>query len=218
MNGPVVRAPSFVRVTVVAPHRDQPAATTLPAPAEPDAPVPSPGAPPPTELEQEALAWDAAREHARIVARAVEREVGTHPDVRKVWADGDAVRVLLELAPPFARWPGWCEYFGITVADEPAGDSTPAGEGRRAGVRVSVLVRQAATAARPFRLGDTLYDLAVPYRDAHGVIWYFQGQRADDGMPLMSVDGRAERCSLANVAEYAGPLTPLPPSASEESG
>ena len=83
---------------------------------------------------------------------------------------------------------------------------------------MSVLVRQAAAAARPFRLGDTLYDLAVPYRDAHGVIWYFQGQRADDGMPLMSVDGRAERCSLANVAEYAGPLTPLPPSASEESG
>lgn len=212
MNGPVVRAPSFVRVTVVAPHRDQPAATALPAPS----PGRSPGAPPPTELEREALAWDAAREHARTVALAIEREVSTHPDVRKVWADGDAVRVLLELAAPFARWAGWCEYFGITAADEPAGDGTPAGEGRRAGVRVAVLVRQTAGAARPFRLGETLYDLAVPYRDAHGEIWYFQGQRASDGMPLMSVDGRTERCSLANVAEYLGPLTPLPPSATEE--
>ncbi|OPG05075.1 hypothetical protein B1R27_22815 [Streptomyces sp. GKU 895] len=28
-------------------------------------------------------------------------------------------------------------------------------------------------------------------------------------MPLMSVDGRPERCSLANVAAHLGPLTPV---------
>ncbi|MEQ8144635.1 BN159_2729 family protein, partial [Streptomyces sp. OP7] len=68
---------------------------------------------------------------------------------------------------------------------------------------------------RPFLLGGTAYDLALPYRDVHGETWYFQGHRSFDGMPLMSLDGRPERCSLAHVAEYAGPLTPVSESAPE---
>lgn len=227
MNESVVRAVSVVRVTVVAPHHKQvpdPAAVLRAGPARPpDAPEPrrtDDGGPPPTvtaptELERQALAWDAARERARSVARAIESEVGTHPDVRSVSVDGDTVRVLLSLAPPFSRWAGWREYLGITVVGGAAGSRTLAGEGRRDGVRVTALVRQtglvrqAGGQERSFRLGDTTYDLALPYRDAHGETWYFQGRRAPDGMPLMSLDGRTERCSLVNVAQYAGPLTPV---------
>ncbi|MEU9588031.1 BN159_2729 family protein [Streptomyces werraensis] len=222
-----------------------------------------PGTPAPTELERQALAWDAARERARSVALTVEREVGTHPDVRTVRSDGDTVHVLLRLEPPYARWPGWCAYFGITAAAECTAPHILAGEGSRDGVRVTAAVQplpsgpdaepeeahaggaDTGTAGtsdaahphptgvpsdpdqadepdpdgpqpsgpawpmRPFLLGATAYDLALPYRDAHGETWYFQGQRAYDGMPLMSLDGRPERCSLAHVAEYAGPLTPV---------
>ncbi|MDT6987824.1 BN159_2729 family protein [Streptomyces lusitanus] len=178
----------------------------------------------------EALAWDAARDRARSVARTVEREVGTHPDVRTVRADGDTVHVLLRLEPPFARWPGWCAYFGITAAAECTAPHILAGEGSRDGVRVTAAVQPLPAGpddtreqteeqdvadpeglTRPFQLGGTAYDLTLPYRDAHGETWYFQGRRAYDGMPLMSLDGRPERCSLAHVAEYAGPLTPLTP-------
>ncbi|MFE0574720.1 BN159_2729 family protein [Streptomyces albogriseolus] len=209
-----------------------------------------PGTPAPTQLERQALAWDAARDRARSVALAVEREVGTHPDVRTVWADGDTVHVLLRLEPPYARWPAWCAYFGITAAAECTAPHILAGEGSRDGVRVTAAVQplpsgpdgepdethaggadagaegtpeaahphptaDPAGPMRPFLLGGTAYDLALPYRDAHGETWYFQGERAYDGMPLMSLDGRPERCSLAHVAEYAGPLTPVTESPSE---
>ncbi|SED26365.1 BN159_2729 family protein [Streptomyces sp. PAN_FS17] len=60
-----------------------------------------------------------------------------------------------------------------------------------------------------FRLGGVTYDLALPQRDAQGDVWYFQGCRSHDGMPLMSLDGRPERCSLANLAVHLGPLTPV---------
>jgi len=255
-----------LRVTVAVPGlRDLYLASVSP----PEAVALSPGAlphssllppPAPTELERQALAWDAARERARSVALTIEREVGTHPDVRTVRADGDTVHVLLSLEPPYARWPGWCAYFGITAAAECTAPHILAGEGSRDGVRVTAAVQpltsgpdgepegehargadaggadtevegtpEAAAAhpddepspdgpagpMRPFLLGGTAYDLALPYRDAHGETWYFQGHRAYDGMPLMSLDGRPERCSLAHVAEYAGPLTPVTESPSE---
>ena len=60
-----------------------------------------------------------------------------------------------------------------------------------------------------FRLGGVTYDLALPQRDAQGDVWYFQGWRSHDGMPLMSLDGRPERCSLANLAVHLGPLAPV---------
>lgn len=63
--------------------------------------------------------------------------------------------------------------------------------------------------ARLFRLGGVTYDLALPQRDAQGDVWYFQGCRSHDGMPLMSLDGRPERCSLANLAVHLGPLAPV---------
>ncbi|MFF8358192.1 BN159_2729 family protein [Streptomyces chartreusis] len=60
-----------------------------------------------------------------------------------------------------------------------------------------------------FRLGGVTYDLGLPQRDAQGDVWYFQGCRSHDGMPLMSLDGRPERCSLVNLAVHLGPLAPV---------
>jgi hypothetical protein len=91
----------------------------------------------------------------------------------------------------------------------------------REGVPVTVVAHSPAPApppakppapARPFRLGSITYDLALPLRDIHGDVWYFHGCRNRDGMPLLSIDGRPERCSLANVAEHLGPLSPVRPS------
>ncbi|MEU3950303.1 BN159_2729 family protein [Streptomyces sp. NPDC029526] len=236
-----VRTVSVVRVTVTACRHDHvldvhlpdaPAALpagllefpvrTLPSPAGHLHVLPGGGgtehlAPAPARAPTATPEQDAAA-RARAVARAVEREVGTHPDVHGVRADGDTVRVLLGLAPPYPRWDAWCAYFGVTVSGEAFGPRTLAGEGRRDGVRVTVVARgpdrphgdgAGGTAERTYRHGGTTYDLTLPHRDAHGETWYFQGLRTPDGMPLMSVDGRPERCSLANVAEYAGPLTPV---------
>ncbi|CAL9406769.1 BN159_2729 family protein [Streptomyces sp. enrichment culture] len=231
-----VRTVSVVRVTVTTCRHEQVLAVALPAApgALPAGPLEFPAALLPTpEGHLHALpgggttahpataaapGQDDARARAREVARTVEREVGTHPDVRGVRADGDTVRVLLRLGIPSRRWDAWCAYFGVTVSGEQPGPRTPAGEGRRDGVRVTVLARGPdgthedgadGTAERTYRYGGTAYDLTLPHRDAHGETWYFQGLRTPDGMPLLSVDGRPERCSLANVAEYAGPLTPV---------
>ncbi|MGM1078995.1 BN159_2729 family protein [Streptomyces sp. H28] len=230
---PVLHTVSVVRVTVSAHRQEQIIAVALPAallprpalPVEPPAALaPRPAAghlravPAPAGPEGADPARDAPEVRARAVARAVEREVGTHPDVRAVRADGDTVRVLLGLRPPCDRWEEWCAYFGITAAGGQPGPGSPAGEGLRDGVRVAVFVHGPdatpqqdtdGAAERTYRYGDITYDLELPHRDAHGETWYFQGLRTPDGMPLLSVDGRPERCSLANVAEYAGPLTPV---------
>ncbi|MEQ8144636.1 BN159_2729 family protein, partial [Streptomyces sp. OP7] len=153
-----------VRVTVAVPRHDFFLTATPPAEvyAVPYVPAPHPGAlaphgtgdgghpsasRAPTELEQQALAWDAARERAGAVVRTIEREVGGHPDVRTVWADGDTVHVLLRLEPPFTRWPGWCAYFGITASAECTAPHILAGEGSRDGVRVTAAVQPAGPAA-----------------------------------------------------------------------
>ena len=170
-----------------------------------------------TELERQALAWDEACARAREAARAVERELAGHPGPYGVRADGDRVRVLLRVDDP-ARWVRWRVHFGITAVQERSEPGTVTGEGQRHGVPVTVVARGAGTAPphprgdrakRPFHLDGTAYDLTLPQRDAYGHVWFFQGRRAPDGMPLMSLDGRPERCSLANVVAYAGPLTPV---------
>ncbi|WP_328495272.1 BN159_2729 family protein [Streptomyces sp. NBC_00414] len=58
------------------------------------------------------------------------------------------------------------------------------------------------------------YNLALPQRDVHGDVWYFHGDRTPGGMPLLSLDGRSERCTLANVTSLLGPLVALEPEAS----
>ena len=178
------------------------------------------GAPQPvTELERQALAWDDSCARAREVARAVERELAGHPGPYDVRVDGDRVRVLLRVDNP-AHWVRWRVHFGITAVGSRPEPRTVTGEGERDGVRVTVVAHGMGTAPPSprtgrgrclFHLDGTTYDLTLPQRDAQGDVWYFQGSRTRDGMPLMSLDGRPERCTLANVAAYLGPLTPLPP-------
>lgn len=174
---------------------------------------------PVTELERQALTWDTACERARHVARAIEGHLDTHPGPHAVRVEGDRVRVLLRVDGP-AQWARWRSYFGIASVGERTEPHTRTGEGERDGVRVTVVARSASTAPpqpttgqdkRRFRIGETLYDLASPLRDGYGGVWYFEGRRSSDGMPLMALDGRPERCSLANVAFYLGPLSPVRP-------
>ncbi|WP_371668816.1 BN159_2729 family protein [Streptomyces sp. NBC_00289] len=172
---------------------------------------------PVTELERQALSWDTSCERARHVARAVERHLDSHPGPHDVRVEGDRLRVLLRVDGS-AQWERWRSYFGIAVVGERTEPHTLTGEGERDGVGVTVVALSAPAAPpkvttgeekRPFRIGETLYDLALPQRDAYGGVWYFQGRRSSDGMPLMSLDGRPERCSLANVVAYLGTLSPV---------
>ncbi|WP_405627189.1 BN159_2729 family protein [Streptomyces sp. NBC_00016] len=179
---------------------------------------------PVTELERQALTWDTSCARARDVARAVERHLDTHPGPHTVRVDGDRVRVRLRVDGP-AQWARWRSYFGIAIVGERTEPHTLTGEGERDGVRVTVVALSASTAPpesappesaqgeeqRRFRIGETLYDLALPMRDGYGGVWYFEGRRSSDGMPLVALDGRPERCSLANVVAYLGPLSPVRP-------
>ncbi|WP_307839378.1 BN159_2729 family protein [Streptomyces sp. MBT97] len=188
---------------------------------------------PVTELERQALGWDASCARARHVASAVERHLDTHPGPHAVRVEGDRVRVVLRVDGP-GQWARWRSYFGVTSVGERTEPHTLTGEGERDGVRVTVVARTAvapppdpadpaaptapagsadteAADHRRYRIGETLYDLAAPMRDVYGGIWYFEGRRNGDGMPLMALDGRPERCSLANVAVYLGPLSPVRP-------
>lgn len=170
----------------------------------------------PTELEAQALAWDASCERARLVAAAIEQAIGEHPEFQSVQTDRDGVLVALHITDQ-AQWVQWRAWFGITHDRERPLPYAVAGDGYRDGVRVSVVAydlpqtraRAAQSAGRPFELDGIVYDLARPQRDTGGDVWFFQGQRAQDGMPLLSMDGRPERCTLANIVEQTGPLTPV---------
>ncbi|MFF3311441.1 BN159_2729 family protein [Streptomyces sp. NPDC002952] len=174
---------------------------------------------PVTDLERQALAWDASCERARAVARTIERHLADHAGPYGIRVDGDRVRVVLRVSDN-AQWAHWRAYFSFTTVQRTRAHAVTA-EGEREGVPVTVVAHSPAPAppptkpsapARPFRLGSITYDLALPLRDIHGDVWYFHGCRNRDGMPLLSIDGRPERCSLANVAEHLGPLSPVRPS------
>ncbi|MER5200247.1 BN159_2729 family protein [Streptomyces sp. NPDC002755] len=172
---------------------------------------------PVTELERQALTWDTSCERARHVARGIERHLDTHPGPHAVRVEGDRLRVSLRVDGP-AQWARWRSYFGIAGVAERTDPHLLTGEGERDGVQVTVVALSASTSPpesttevdrHRFRIGETLYDLALPMRDVYGGVWYFEGRRSGDGMPLMALDGRPERCSLANVAVYLGPLSPV---------
>ncbi|MFG2963532.1 BN159_2729 family protein [Streptomyces sp. NPDC048288] len=190
-------------------HQEQP---DLPARRRPQA----------TELEEQALAWDQACAWARDVAGRIKAEVGQHPAFQNLQVDGDRILVALHIVNQ-AQWAEWRRYLGI----QRDGASLPymvAGDGYRDGVRVSVVAydlpearaHALRTAKAPFELEGIVYDLALPQRDAEGDVWYFQGQQAESGMPLLSMDGRPERCSLANLIQQKGPLTPVTESPSPQ--
>ncbi|MEU1141833.1 BN159_2729 family protein [Streptomyces sp. NPDC005885] len=167
-----------------------------------------------TELEQQALAWDESCERARRVAVRVQRHIGEHPAFQNIQVDGDKILVALHIVDQ-DQWVQWRPYFGITHDKETALPYMVAGDGYRDGVRVSVVaydLPQARALAlkiakEPYELDGAVYDLALPQRDSRGDVWFYQGVRTATGMPLLSIDGRPERCTLANIARQAGPLT-----------
>ncbi|MBQ1096292.1 BN159_2729 family protein [Streptomyces sp. b94] len=169
-----------------------------------------------TELEQQAIAWDRTCARARAVAATIREHAADHPVVKTVRPDRDRILVALHVTDQ-AQWTEWRRYFGIEHVTEQPLPYAVCAEGHRDGVRVSVVaydvpqVRARATeaAARPFLFEGTVYDLALPQQDKQGDRWYFQGERREDGMPLLSMDGRPERCTLANVVTQVGPLTPV---------
>ncbi|MGI3199619.1 BN159_2729 family protein [Streptomyces sp. GLT-R25] len=169
-----------------------------------------------TELEQQALVWDQTCARARAVAAGIREHAADHPVVKTVRPDRDRVLVALHVTDQ-AQWAEWRRYFGIEHVTEQPLPYAVCAEGHRDGVRVSVVaydvpqVRARATevAARPYLLDGLVYDLALPQRDKDGDCWFFQGERRGDGMPLLSMDGRPERCTLANLVVQVGPLTPV---------
>ncbi|MFE2112002.1 BN159_2729 family protein [Streptomyces microflavus] len=170
----------------------------------------------PTELEQQATDWDAACERARQLADSARVTYAVEPDFVGVRADGDTVVLSLQITE-LSRWAGWMATLSIvehqlmTGLDYVVGARTTIGD-----VPVSVLAYglpelqlvAEARARRPYRHAGILYDLALPQEDAQRDIWYFQGENVE-GMPLLSMDGRPERCTLAAVVDLVGPLHPV---------
>ncbi|MGW3166941.1 BN159_2729 family protein [Streptomyces sp. NPDC001142] len=169
-----------------------------------------------TDLERQALAWDQSCARARQVAESISQTLAGHPEFQAARADGDQVLVALHVTDQ-AQWARWRRHFGITHNTEQPLPYATCGNGFRDGVRVSVVAydvpqvraRSAAVSALPFQFEGIVYDLAIPQRDAAGDVWTFRERRAVDGMPLLSMQGRTERCSLANVVRLNGPLSPV---------
>ncbi|NUS83016.1 MAG: BN159_2729 family protein [Streptomyces sp.] len=181
--------------------------------------------PPRTELEEQAAAWDESCARARRVADDIRRRLAGHSSVRNVQVDRDQVLVALYNVTQ-EQWGQWRLYFGITHDKEAETPYMVAGDGYRDGVRVGVvaydlpearkLAKQIARA--PFEFEGIVYDLALPQRDSRGEVWFYQGEQATGGMPLLSQDGRPERCTLASIVRHAGPLTPVTSTPSTQVG
>lgn len=184
--------------------------------AEPALPTRTAPAPQPelTELEQQATAWDESCARARHVADIIRREVGQHPAFQNLQMDGDRILVSLHIVDQ-SQWAAWRTYFAITHNKERPLPYVVGGDGHRGGIRVSVVaydLPQARAhalkiAKAPFELDGIVYDLALPQQDQQGNIWFYTGVRTADGMPQFSMDGRPERCTLANLARQVGGLT-----------
>jgi len=173
-------------------------------------------APERTELEAQALAWDESCERARRVAAVIQRHIGEHPAFQNIQVDGDRILVALHILDQ-SQWGQWKAYFGIRYDKETALPYMVSGDGHRDGVRVGVVAydlpearaHAKRTAKAPFEVEGIVYDLALPQRDDRGDVWFYQGEQATGGMPLLSQDGRPERCTLASIVRHAGPLTPV---------
>ncbi|WEH40753.1 BN159_2729 family protein [Streptomyces sp. AM 2-1-1] len=180
--------------------------------------LPAPDAPPVTELEREASAWDQACERAQALATATAMKYAAEPEVTRVTADRDTVVISLHIVER-DRWTGWMAALGIAPDQVTVSEYVVHGRTSWDGVPVSVLAYdmpelQAATAAsllanRPYRYAGVVYDLALEQQDINGDRWFYHGEETAERMPLLSQDGRPERCTLANIVELVGPLTPV---------
>ncbi|MZE77607.1 hypothetical protein GTY57_11475, partial [Streptomyces sp. SID5475] len=124
-----------------------------------------------------------------------------------------------------ADWERWLSEIGAGAAE----DTRPAGYaqlafGTRAGVPVRLVAHEVPRllhaayqeAVRPYCLWGRVYDLARPLAEngGDGNHWLFLGIRDKSGMPLLSVRGRTEVCTLENIVRHSGPLTPVDADAS----
>ncbi|MFJ2183401.1 BN159_2729 family protein [Streptomyces anulatus] len=181
----------------------------------PVAPATQPAPPEPTELEQEASDWDAACQRAAQLVDVVRATYAAELDFVGVRADRDTVVISLQITE-LSRWAGWMSTLGIVEHQLTGLDYVVCGRTTIGDVPVSVLAYDLpelqlvdqARARRPYRHSGILYDLALPQEDAQRDIWYFQGENAE-GMPLLSLDGRSERCTLAAIVDLVGPLHPV---------
>ncbi|MGW7085056.1 BN159_2729 family protein [Streptomyces sp. NPDC054871] len=168
-----------------------------------------------TPVDRQALAWEQATKRAQELAARIEAEFRHTQGFLNVQTENDGSVLVGVHVTDLGQWSWWRQYFGVTEDQVEALDYATVGRGRRDGVAVAVVAydvpqvqaRAEEVAARPFRLGGEVYDLALPQRDANGNVWFFHGHQTPEGMPLLSVDGRPERCSLANIVEFCSPLT-----------
>ncbi|MFZ3569465.1 BN159_2729 family protein [Streptomyces sp. BH034] len=169
-----------------------------------------------TDLEKQAAAWDASIQRAAALVVQIEGKFGSEPGFQRVRADGDQVTVGYSCTA-IEQWHQLRIYFGITEDHVQATEYAFVGRGHREGVAVTVVaydvpqlgVDAGAEALRPYRHDGVVYDLALPHLDITGETWFFHGEVTAEGMPLLAVDCRPERCSLASVVEFVGPLTPV---------
>ncbi|MFR0357304.1 BN159_2729 family protein [Streptomyces sediminimaris] len=169
-------------------------------------------------LADVAVNWDRACDRADRAVTALTVAYGRHPCVLALVADGDLVVLVLRVVDVRA-WYAWRT--ALRVPPEAVafcGDSC-VGTGTYEGVPVrlmglsvpTLLESEMESAAEPYRLWDQVYDLALPYLDIRGNEWRHQGVWAPDGIPLLTVTGRTERCRLSNIVVQMGPLIPVRP-------
>ncbi|XMN09358.1 BN159_2729 family protein [Streptomyces griseobrunneus] len=182
----------------------------------PVAPATQPAPPELTELEQQASDWDAACERAVQLVDVVRSTYAAEPDFVGVRADRDTVVITLQITE-LSRWAGWMATLGIVEHQLTGLDYVVCGRTTIGDVPVTVLaydlpevqLAAQAKARRPYRHAGLIYDLAVGHKDITGDTWFFHGDYSAEGMPLLSTDGRPERCSLAAVVDLLGPILPV---------
>ncbi|GGZ51423.1 BN159_2729 family protein [Streptomyces rubiginosohelvolus] len=182
----------------------------------PVVPATQPAPPEPTELEQQASDWDAACQRAAQLVDVVRATYAAEPDFVGVRADRDAVVISLQITE-LSRWAGWMSTLGIVEHQLTGLDYVVCGRTTIGDVPVSVLAYDVpelqlvaqAKARRPYRHGGLIYDLAVGHKDITGDTWFFHGDYSAEGVPLLSQDGRPERCTLAAVVDLLGPILPV---------
>ncbi|MCC9737730.1 BN159_2729 family protein [Streptomyces sp. MNU89] len=168
--------------------------------------------------------WEARCARAEKVFEDLVDHHGDRPEVLTIEQDHDRVVVCIR-ARTLADWERWLSEIGAGAAE----DTRPAGYaqlafGTRAGVPVRLVAHKVPgllhaayqEAVRPYCLWGRVYDLARPLAEngGDGNQWLFLGIRDKSGMPLLSVRGRTELCTLENIVRHAGPLTPVDTGAS----
>lgn len=164
----------------------------------------------PTELEQQAHAWDTSCARAQVLTDRIHRECPEDNGLIRATREGSAVSVTVQVTD-HAQWAAWCAYLCITREGVGSPEYAYIGQGHRDGVAVSLVAydapqaqaRATAAAAAPYVHHGFVYDLALPQRDTSGRVWDHSGS-LDDGMPMLTLRGQDIRCALDNIVTQLG--------------